>query len=76
MTFPFNNVLLWYLNINFIRNKFADLNKIVDGNLDVLCKEETNLDEYFQYNQFVHQYNQFGLVITENQDGFFYYEKV
>ena len=76
MTFPFNNVLLWYLNINFIRNKFADLNKIVDGNLDVLCKEETNLDEYFPYNQFVHQHNQFGLVITENQDGFFYYEKV
>ena len=76
MTFPFNNVILWYLNINFIRNKFADLNKIVDGDLDVLCKEETNLDEYFPYNQFVHQYNQFGLVITENQDGFFYYEKV
>ena len=50
MTFPFNNVIFWYLNINFIRNNFGDLNNIVDGNLDVLYKAETNLDECFPYN--------------------------
>ena len=32
-----------YLNINSIRNKFGDLDKIVDGNTDILCIAATKL---------------------------------
>ena len=45
-----NNVVFSYLNINSIRNKFGDLNKIVDGNIDILCKAETKLDKSFLNN--------------------------
>ena len=51
-------VVFLYLNINSIRNKFGDLNKIIDGNIDILCIAETKLDESFPNNQFVYQYNQ------------------
>ena len=53
-----NNVIYPYRNINSIRNKFGDLDKIVDGNTDILCKAETKLDESLPNNQFVYQYNQ------------------
>ena len=53
------NVIFSYLNINSIRNKFGDLDKIVDGNINILCIAETKLDEYFPNNQFVFQYSQF-----------------
>ena len=53
-----NNVILLYLNINSIRNKFGDLDKIVDGNIDILCIAETKLDGSFRNNQFVYLYNQ------------------
>ena len=36
-----SNVIFWYLNINSIRNKFGDLNKIVDRNIDNL-KQKRN----------------------------------
>ena len=39
-----NNVIFSYLNINSSRNKFGDLNKIVDGNNDISCIAETKLD--------------------------------
>ena len=39
-----NNVIFSYLNINSSRNKFGDLNKIVDENNDILCTAETKLD--------------------------------
>ena len=39
-----NNILFPYLNINTIRNKFGDLDKIVDENIDILCRAETKLD--------------------------------
>ena len=35
------NVIFSHLNINSIRNKFGDLDKIVDGNTDILCIAET-----------------------------------
>ena len=49
----FNNVNFSYLNINFIRNKFGDLDKIVDGNFDILCVAEPKLDESFPNYQFI-----------------------
>ena len=39
-----NNVIFSHLNINSSRNKFGDLNKIVDGNNDISCIAETKLD--------------------------------
>ena len=53
-----NNVIYPYRNINSIRNKFGDLDKIVDGNIDILCRAETKLGESFPNNQFLYQYNQ------------------
>ena len=53
-----NNVVFSYLNINSIRNKVGDLNKIVDGNTDILCIAETKLDQPFPSIQFAYQYNQ------------------
>ena len=54
-----NKFIFSYLNIISIRNKFGDLNKMVDGNIDILCIAETKLDESFPKNRFVCQYNQF-----------------
>ena len=53
-----NNVVFSYININSIRNRVGDLDKIVDGNTDILCIAETNLDESFPNIQFAYQYNQ------------------
>ena len=53
-----NKVIYPYLNISSIRNKFGDLDKIVDGNIDILRRAETKSDESFPSNQFLHQYNQ------------------
>ena len=53
-----NNVIYAYLNINSIWNMFADLDKIADGNIGILCRAETKLDESFPNSQFVYLYNQ------------------
>ena len=53
-----SSVIFWYTNINSIRNKIVDLNKIVDRNIDNLRIAETKLEESFPNNQFVYQYNQ------------------
>ena len=45
-----NNVIFPYLNINSIRNKFGHLDKIVDWNIDILCRAGTKLDESFPNN--------------------------
>ena len=37
-------VIFSYLNINSIRNKFGDLDKMVDENIDILCIAKTKLD--------------------------------
>ena len=54
-----NKFIFSYLNIISIRNRFGDLDKMVDGNIDILCIAETKLDESFPKNCFVYQYNQF-----------------
>ena len=53
-----NYVVFLYLNINSIWNKFGDLNKTVDENIDILFIPETKLHESFPNNQFVYHYNQ------------------
>ena len=46
------------LNINSIRNRVDDLDKIVDGNIDILYIAETKSVECFPSNQPVYQYKQ------------------
>ena len=53
-----NNVIFSDLNINSIRHRVGDLDKIVDGNIDMLCIAETKSVESFPNNQFVYRYNQ------------------
>ena len=48
-----DNIIFSYLNISSIRNKFGDLDKIVDRNIDILCIAERKLDESFPNNQFI-----------------------
>ena len=48
-----NNVIFSYLNINSIRSKFGDLDKIADGNTDILRIAETKLCESFPNNLFI-----------------------
>ena len=57
--FHLNNVIFLYLNINSSRNKFGKvLDKVVDGNIYILCIAEMKLDESFPNNQLLYQYNQ------------------
>ena len=50
-----NNVIFSYLNINSIRNKFGDLDKIIYENIDILYIAETKLDGSFHNNQFAYK---------------------
>ena len=34
---PLNNVIFSYLNINSSRNKFGNLDNVVDRNIGILC---------------------------------------
>ena len=52
-----NKIIFPCLSSNSIRNKFGDLNKMVDENIDILCIAETKLDKPFPNNQFVYHYN-------------------
>ena len=48
-----SNIILSYLNINSIRNKFDDLELMVNENLDILCIAETKIDQSFPTTQFL-----------------------
>ena len=52
-----NNVIFSYLNINSIKNRVGDLDKIQDENIDILCIAEAKSDESFPSYQFIYQYN-------------------
>ena len=47
-----SNLKFCYLNVNSIRNKFSDLQKIVNGNVDIVSIAETKLDGSFPSAQF------------------------
>ena len=47
-----NIIVVGYLNINSIRNKFDFLAHQVKGNIDILMISETKLDESFPPSQF------------------------
>ena len=52
-----SKVIFPCLSSNSIRNKFGDLYKMVDENIDILCIADTKLDESFPNNQFLYQHN-------------------
>ena len=62
-----NNVIFLYLNINSIKNKVGYLDKIVAGNIDILCTAETKLDECFPNNQYITIISLYILHITDNK---------
>ena len=47
------NLIVSYLNINSIRNKFESLKTVVCNNLDIITIAETKLDNTFTTNQFM-----------------------
>ena len=49
----FKRLILAYLNINSIRNKFDQLVNGIEGNIDVLMISETKLEDYFPSMQFL-----------------------
>ena len=47
------NIIVAYLNINSIRNKFTNFSKMINKNVDVLVIAEIKLDETFPMQQLV-----------------------
>ena len=47
------NIILSYLNINSIRNKFNDLSYLLKDKVDLLTIAETKIDESFPTGQFI-----------------------
>ena len=65
-----NYVIFSYLNINSIRNKFGDLDKTVDGNVDILCIAERKKTSLFPViSSYINIISPYILVITENKGG-------
>ena len=48
-----NRIIIAYLNINPIRNKFEMLKEVVGNKIDILLISETKLDNTFPLNQFI-----------------------
>ena len=48
-----NRIIIAYLNINPIRNKFEMLKEVVGNKIDILLISETKLDDTFPLNQFI-----------------------
>ncbi len=45
------NIIIVYININSIRNKFENLSQVIEDKLDVLIIAETKLDASFPTNR-------------------------
>ena len=48
-----DKLILGYLNINSIRNKFEALKFIIDNNIDIFLISETKLEDSFPTAQFL-----------------------
>ena len=72
-----SNIIVSYLNINSIRNKFDNLKLIIDQNVDILCIAETKIDESFPTAQFIlpGYHKPYRLDITDKQGGLLVYIK-
>ena len=65
------NIIISYLNIRSIRNKFDDLKLIIDESADILCIAETKIDESVPTAQFIlpGYHKTYRLDITDKQGG-------
>ena len=65
-----SNIIISYLNINSIRNKFDDIKLIIDENVDILCITETKTDKSLQTRQFtlLGYHKPYQLDMTDNQE--------
>ena len=72
-----SNIIVSYLSINSIRNKFDDLKLIIDENVDILCIGETKIDESFPTAQFILSgyHKRYRLDITDKQGELLVYIK-
>ena len=48
-----NKIIVGHLNINSLRNKFEDLQSIINKNLDIILLSEIKLDDSFPSAQFM-----------------------
>ena len=48
-----NRIVIGYLNINSIRNKFKSINYLIGDNVDIILFSETKLNDTFPDNQFL-----------------------
>ena len=48
-----SNINFCYLNINSVRNKFSDLQEVINGNVDIISIAETKIDASLPSAQFV-----------------------
>ena len=65
-----SNIIISYLNINSIRNKFDDIKLIIDENVDILCITETKTDKSLKTRQFtlLGYHKPYQLDMTDNQE--------
>jgi len=64
-----NRVIIGYLNINSIRNKFDALKDIVSQNIDILMVAETKIDDSFPKEQFVMEGYSYPLRLDRDGNG-------
>ena len=65
-----NKLVIDYLNINYLRNKFEFLNSLIKDNIDILMISETKLDQSFPTNQFmINAFSAFFRLDQNEKDG-------
>ena len=65
-----NKLIIDYLNINYLRNKFEFLNSLIKDNIDILMISETKLDQSFPTNQFmINAFSAFFRLDQNEKDG-------
>ena len=76
-TFYSKNIILWYINVNSIRNKLDYMKLLLGQSLDIICISKTKLHETFPTAQFVMEgFNKpYRLDITSNSGGLLFYVK-
>ena len=73
-----SNINCCYLNINSVRNKFSDLQEVINGNVDIASIMETKIGASFPSAQFVLDEHHLPLLhgcVTERKGGILVYLK-
>ena len=72
-----SNINFCYLNVNSVRNKFSDLQDVINRNVDIVLIAETKIDASFSSAQFVLDgyHLPYCLDVTEQKGGILVYVK-